>query len=309
MNESNTNDPNGTSNSVVDRDLLKAVVEEVVAEVVQGQVAQTVKHTVEDSMSLFLDQISAQKVERIKTPGLKDSQMCGWFLNETNELFKGFSLGQDDTVVDIGCGEGAHLNFCAKRGSTLIAIDQDENVLNEAVEKLKDSKAKAVHHYVSDCNPIPLEDGSVNRVICNEVLEHVDDPEQLIREVVRVGSDDAKFLIGVPDHRSEDVFKKVAWPGYFEKPNHLRIFQRQEFDDLVTDAGLVIEYKKYYGFYWSMWWFLFWGVDSELGEEVPLLNSWANTWDLLLQSAKGEKIKHALDELVPKSQIVVARKA
>ena len=178
MGNSNMGEKQNLADASVDRELVKAVVEEVVAEVIEGQVAQTVKRTVEDSMALFLDQISAQKVERIKTPGLQDSQLCGWFLNKTNELFKGFSLGPEDTVVDIGCGEGAHLNFCAKRGATLIAIDQDEKVLGEAVNKLKNTNAKAVHHYVSDGNPLPLEDGSVNRVIwwirtVAEGLEHL----------------------------------------------------------------------------------------------------------------------------------------
>lgn len=302
------NDSSATQDTAIDRKLIKSVVEEVVAEAIEGQVSQAVKRTVEDSMAVFLDQISTQKVERIKTPGLTDSQMCGWFQNETNELFKGFSLSPEDTVVDIGCGEGAHLNFCAKRGCGLIAIDQDEKVLNEAVAKLQKTEAREVLGYVSDGNPLPLQDGAVNRVICNEVLEHVDDPVAFIKEVVRIASDDAKFLIGVPDHKSEDVFKKIAWPGYWEKPNHLRIFQRDEFDKLLEDAGLVIETKKYYGFYWSMWWFFFWGVDSELGEDVPLLSSWANTWDLLLKSPKGAKVKHALDEMAPKSQLVIARK-
>jgi len=212
-------------------------------------------------------------------------------------------------VVDVGCGNGAHLRFCGKRGATVICVEQDPEALSEAVEMLEATEAKAVHQHLSDGNPLPLADGSVNRVICNEVLEHVDDPEQFIRELVRVGSVGAKYLLGVPDHASEDVFKALAWPGYFEKPNHIRIFQREDFDELVTNAGLVIESKQYYGFYWSMWWFLFWALDkdADAGED-PLLQSWANTWDLLLRCRGGEKVKDALDALAPKSQLIIARK-
>src|SRR3546814_7988741 len=37
---------------------------------------------------------------------------------------------------------------------------------------------------VSDANPLPLEDGMATRVICTEVLQHVDDPQQDRKSVV-----------------------------------------------------------------------------------------------------------------------------
>lgn len=286
-----------------------SVIQQMVKDEVGATVQDVVKRTVEDSMAVFLEQISVEKVEPTRHPGLKDSQMCGWFLNDTNELFSGFDIKADDTVVDVGCGNGAHLKFCAKRGAALVAIDQNEEVLAEAVAALHGSEASSVQHYVNNGIPLPLEDGSANRVICNEVLEHVDDPVSFLNEVVRIGSRGAKFLLGVPDPASENVFKEVAWPGYFEKPNHIRIFEREQFDKLVTDAGLIIEHKQYYGFYWSMWWFLLWGLDADnQGGEEPLLKSWAKTWDLLLKCGGGKKVKTALDKLAPKSQIIVARK-
>lgn len=284
-------------------------IREIVEEVVGDTVQDVVKRTVEDSMAVFLDQISVGKVEPKKNPGLKDSQMCGWFQNETDELIEGFKISSEDTVVDIGCGNGAHLKFCGKRGAALICVDQNEEVLKEARQSLESTEARSIEYHVSDGNPLPLEDGVANRVICNEVLEHVDDPVVFINEIVRIGCSGAKFMLGVPDPVSEKVFEDLAWPGYFEKPNHVRIFQREQFDKLLTDAGLIIERKQYYGFYWSMWWFLFWGLDAEnQGGDEPLLQSWAKTWDLLLKSDGGKKVKTALDKMAPKSQIVIARK-
>ena len=284
-------------------------IKEVVEEVVEDTVKDVVKRTVEDAMAVFLDQINVEKVQKKKTPGLLDSQLCGWFSNATDELLTGFKIGPEDTVVDVGCGNGAHLKFCGKRGAALICIDQDETGLKKVVAELRKTEARSVEHYVSDGNPLPLADGSVNRVICNEVLEHVDDPVAFINEVVRIGCSGAKYMMGITDHISEDVIKELACPGYFEKPNHVRIFQREEFDKLVTDAGLIIEHKQYYGFYWSMWWFLFWALDVDSDpDDEPLLKSWANTWDILLKSYQGKKVKHALDKLAPKSQIIVAYK-
>ena len=40
----------------------------------------------------------------------------------------------------------------------------------------------------------------------------------------------------------------------------------------------------------------------------PLLTQWANTWHLLLQKEKGHEVKQTLDDLLPKTQVIIASK-
>ena len=40
----------------------------------------------------------------------------------------------------------------------------------------------------------------------------------------------------------------------------------------------------------------------------PVLDNWLRTWQSLLDQPNGIKIKHALDEVLPKSQVIIARK-
>ena len=78
---------------------------------------------------------------------------------------------------------------------------------------------------------------------------------------------------------------------------------------LLVDNGLEIEGKANYGFYWSIWWFFFWTCNQDLSPPWhPLLKSWENTWALLLASPQGEKVKRVLDDHMPKSQAIIARK-
>lgn len=54
----------------------------------------------------------------------------------------------------------------------------------------------------------------------------------------------------------------------------------------------------------------FWGVEQKVGEpEEPVLANWTATWNELLKSPKGNSVRNALDEFMPKSQYVIARKA
>lgn len=240
---------------------------------------------------------------------LHDAYLSGWFLHETQELLEGFAIHADDTVLDVGCGDGPFVSFCAQQGAEVIFADIDAVKVAAVAEMLKGSPARAVTPLVSDANPLPLPDARASKVIAMEVLEHVDDPAQFMRELVRVGKPGAQYLITVPDPVGEGIQKHLAPDEYFQKPNHIRVFQREEFEKLVTDAGLIIEHRVHYGFYWSIWWFFFWACKQDLSPPWhPLLENWSKTWATLLAMPDGPRIKKVLDDSMPKSQALIARK-
>lgn len=240
---------------------------------------------------------------------LLDARLSGWFLEETGELLAGFPVLPEDHVLDVGCGDGSFIRFCANRGAEVTFVDIDAEKVREVEQLLHGSPARALHGVVSDANPLPLPDACFDKVIGMEVLEHVDDPVQFLAELVRVGKPGALYLISVPDITSETVQRKVAPPLHFQKPNHINVFTREEFACLITDSGLVLEQKAYYGFYWSMFWAMFWTCNQDLSPPWhPLLENWARTWDALLKMPDGPRIKKALDEAMPKSQAIIARK-
>ena len=109
---------------------------------------------------------------------------------------------------------------------------------------------------VTDCDPIPLPDAAASVIVCSEVLEHVEAPARLLSELVRVGKPVVRYAISVPAASSEELMKVLAPPSYFEPPNHLRIFDRGDFEGLIRAAGLEIERSEALGYYWSIWWAL-----------------------------------------------------
>lgn len=249
------------------------------------------------------------KVEEIDI-GLVDIHLSGWLQNETGELVKGFAIGPEDSVLDIGCGEGGYALFSARQGAEMILADVDAEKLETARQRLQAEAARSVQILVTDANPIPLPDGRVSKVVAMEVLEHVDDPAQFMAELVRVARPGAQFLLTVPDEVIEGVQKHIAPPIYFEKPNHIRVFKRGELEQLAVDAGLIVERSTQYGFYHSVWWSLYWACENQplTPPWHPLLENWAETWSTLLSLPAGPRIKAALDAVMPKSQVVVARK-
>jgi SAM-dependent methyltransferase len=245
----------------------------------------------------------------IEAVGLRDVMLSGWFDPAGNELVPGFPVDADDVVIDVGCGEGGNANYCAGQRAHVILVDSDERKIVEAARVLADTKAREVTPIVSDANPIPLADETATRVISTQVIEHVDDPAQFLRELVRVGRPGALYLLTVPDPFSEHLQQRLAPPSYFRKPNHVRIIEREAFAEMVEGAGLVIEKRIYDGFYRTMWLNLFWTTGVDIGAPPhPLLENWARTWNALLDTEGGLKVKAVLDEMMSRSQLIVARK-
>jgi SAM-dependent methyltransferase len=241
--------------------------------------------------------------------GVLDAQMSGWFRAETGELFKGFPVTSQDTVVDVGCGEGHHLSFCAKFSPRIIGIDIDHQALTVTRSALANSAARAIEFHEAAAERLPLEDALATRIICSEVLEHVDDPCQALAELNRIGAPGALYLLTVPDKASEELQSHVAPEQYFRKPNHVRVFERDALPRLATEAGLEVLSHSAYGFFWSVWWGLFWACKVDWrAPNHPTLQHWSEAWAAFLDSPEGPKIKAGLDAFLPKSRVVLARK-
>lgn len=241
--------------------------------------------------------------------GLHDATRAGWFNRSKKELFTDFPVLPSDTVLDVGCGLGGNLRFCAEFADRAIGIDIDPERVLATRRLLRDAGLHNFEIIEGDGNPIPLPDESIDKIICTEVIEHVDDPMVTMRELVRVGKPGALYLLSVPGQHSEELLKTIAPSFWFEKPNHIRVLSAQSFSQLAEDAGLIIVRHEFVGFYWVVWHALLClsGLDHHQGVH-PTLDHWAQAWDLILSDPAAKARVSALDQALHKSQIIIARK-
>lgn len=253
--------------------------------------------------------------------GLTDAVQAGWYQNGSGELFRGFPITADDVVVDVGCGAGGASLFCARYGAEIVFCDLDQQNIESLEDRIKGTPARQSRGIVTDCNPLPLESGFASRIVAMEMLEHVDEPERVLRELARIGKPGALYLISVPDATAEQLQLPIAPPEYFNKPNHIHIFKPDELAGKITDAGLEIVERSSYGFFWNLWMCMYWVLDKAAQNDpeaishdctkppyFPLLDSWTALWARLISLPEAEPLRKALDEALPKSQIFIARK-
>lgn len=253
--------------------------------------------------------------------GLHDAMHDGWFSGDSGELLKGFAITPDDTLLDVGCGEGVATLFAIRQGASVIFTDSEYDKVRDLARQVAAQSDKPNLGLVSNSLPLPLAEGCASKVVCMEVLEHIDQPEPFMAELVRMGRPGALYLLSVPSPVGEHLQKGIAPASYFQSPNHVQIFSPERFAALVEDAGLVIEHRQASGFFWVMGMIFFWASERAAGRDLggavrdriqapypPLMESWAKTWQDLLAQPDGLAIKRMLDQFMPKSQVIIARK-
>lgn len=89
-------------------------------------------------------------------------------------------LTGDETVLDVGCGNGLYLAELRRRGHAGPVLGLD---LHEGMARMSAAHAATV---VADASELPLHDGSVDVAMCLHMLYHVSDIDRALRELRRV---------------------------------------------------------------------------------------------------------------------------
>ena len=153
---------------------------------------------------------------------------------------------RDFSVVDLGCGDGSLLFSLQKGGlfsnaEKIVGVD----LSSQRIKNLREN-VKGVVGIVSDaCNVEELENNVFDVVISSQVVEHVSDDNELLKEIRRLLKSNGVVYIS-------SVIKK--WYGfyiYIKKgkfrldPTHVREYSsKEDFLNLLERNGLKIsEYK------------------------------------------------------------------
>lgn len=97
------------------------------------------------------------------------------------------------SILEIGCGTGKNTTFLAQIGVRVHALDFSEGMIEKAKEKVK---ATNVRFSIADLTQTwPCEDRAYDLIVCNLVLEHIEDLSFIFSEAFRVLEAGGRFLI------------------------------------------------------------------------------------------------------------------
>jgi SAM-dependent methyltransferase len=111
------------------------------------------------------------------------------FWNETLDLAR---LRGDETVLDVGCGNGAYLGALAQRGHRGLVVGMDLSPGMLAAASGRSSDAQLM---LGDAQALPFDDATFDVVLAMHMLYHLPDRALGIRELRRVTRPDGVTLV------------------------------------------------------------------------------------------------------------------
>jgi|TARA_B100001142_G_scaffold102455_1_gene104582 ubiquinone/menaquinone biosynthesis C-methylase UbiE len=228
--------------------------------------------------------------------------------------FKNLNLSNDEFLLDMGCGEGRHsIGAYIETQANILGLDLSMKDLKIAQKRLNDfdtSNIKSVCQFgEADIVSIPLLDSSLDAVICSEVLEHVNSPQESIKELIRVLKPGGVLALSVPRFMPELICWKLS-KEYSKTPGgHVRIFTHQQLKKLGINNGL--EYQSFHwahGLHSPYWWLqcLFWKT-KETSYIVNLYHKLL-VWDLMKKPLLTKIFEAILQPLIGKSLVMYFKK-
>ena len=180
--------------------------------------------------------------------------------------FNRININPEGTMLDLGCGEGRHIFGLMEKFPDLKCIGLDPHIesLDKAFEGLKflESISNTKTNFLSgSAYSLPFSDDSFDLVVCSEVLEHLHDYKDAIKEINRILKPGGQFLASVPAEFPE----KICWllsEAYQNQPGgHLRIFKKNELIKEVAEHNFSFESsQRFHSIHSAYWWLrcLFW---------------------------------------------------
>jgi 2-polyprenyl-3-methyl-5-hydroxy-6-metoxy-1,4-benzoquinol methylase len=122
-----------------------------------------------------------------------------------------FDLRPPARVLDVGAAQGVTLTACAKRGFEAVGVEPWEPAI-EVSRDLATATGVRLDIRPGVAESLPFEDESVDFVNAYSVLEHVDDPDLVMREVFRVLRRPGAFLFSTTSALSPIQVEIAGFP-------------------------------------------------------------------------------------------------
>lgn len=156
--------------------------------------------------------------------------------------------------LDIGCGDGSFLKLVKQRGMEPHGVDlfipssiQELNIKNISLFKAK------------------YKDNTFDFITLNNVLEHVQNPKEILIECRRILKKDGKIFVNVPN--SSSLNYKLFYSNWIslDPPRHTYIFSNRTLKEFGKLAGLKIEKINYKSESFTILGSLIYVIDNLLG--------------------------------------------
>lgn len=145
-------------------------------------------------------------------------------------LNKYFSIARQKRILDFGCGTGGNYELLNKYGE-VIGVDNSQDALDHYCKKDQNL-------ILMKTSKIPLEDRFVDVVTAFDVLEHIENDNETVKEFYRVLKEGGKVFITVPAYN-------FLWSDHDEILGHYRRYGATDLKNKFEKEGFKMSKISY----------------------------------------------------------------
>lgn len=154
-------------------------------------------------------------------------------------------------ICETGCGEGEITEFLKSlyKQAEIDAFDISEKVILEAKDRVNN-----INFYIGNIYSMEvrkpeekighiLEKEVYDLVVCSEVLEHLEEPEQALKQIKQLATDDGYILLSVPNEpvwRICNMARGKYWRDFGNTPGHIQHWSKKSFCEMLVQNNLKI---------------------------------------------------------------------
>jgi SAM-dependent methyltransferase len=222
-----------------------------------------------------------------------------------------------DRLLDLGCGFGRHAFQAARLGAQVVALDAGADEVRKVQDTFGamgvadelDVGTARVGAAQGDALRLPFADGSFDRVIASEVLEHIPDDEAAMAELARVLRPGGSMAVTVPRCGPEFVNWALSDDYHNVPGGHVRIYRQSQLVDRLQGTGLRAVGRHYaHGLHAPYWWLRC--LVGPTNDRHPAVSTYHRllVWDIEKAPKVTRYADRVLNPLVGKSLVVYLEK-
>jgi 2-polyprenyl-3-methyl-5-hydroxy-6-metoxy-1,4-benzoquinol methylase len=145
-------------------------------------------------------------------------------------------------VLDVGCGAGQVAKAVKRSRPDLEVLGCD---VSQSALAAASAAPEGVDFRLATAERLPFGDGELDLVWIFDVLEHVEDPKVVLREVARVLKPGGGFHIVLPlEGQPRTLYRLVGagtrWTAKVRHGGHIQIFSAERFREMAASCGLPV---------------------------------------------------------------------
>lgn len=132
-------------------------------------------------------------------------------------LLQNYTSLQGKRYLDVGCAYGGFLVAFTEQGAEAVGVDIDESLLNLGRYNLLDNNLDAplLLKDITDAAAIREFEDGFDIITCNDVIEHVNDPQALLSNIASLMHDESLVYFEIPNR---------YFPRYVLRDGHYQLF-------------------------------------------------------------------------------------